>query len=93
MEPSGPPPILNNEPLNHPPMKFFRPLIKNKYIKSNDVELSKNEILKNEILKNELSKDFTPNCKLPTLKDCMYRIDNLEREIILIKSMIKSDTY
>ena len=88
MEPSGPPPTLNHEPLNHPPMKFFRPLIKNKYIKSNDVELSKNEILK-----NELSKDFTPNCKLPTLKDCMYRIDNLEREIILIKSMIKSDTY
>ena len=81
MEPSGPPPTLNHEPLNHPPMKFFRPL--NKYIKSNDVELSKNEILKNEILK-----DFTPNCKLPTLKDCMYRIDNLEREI---KSMIKSE--
>ena len=83
MEPSGPPPTLN-----HPPMKFFRPLIKNKYIKSknklsNDVELSKNELLK-----NELSKDITPICILPTLKDCMYRIDNLEREI---KSMIKSE--
>ena len=88
MEPSGPPPTLN-----HPPMKFFRPLIKNKYIKSknklsNDVELLKNELLKNELSKNELSKDITPICILPTLKDCMYRIDNLEREI---KSMIKSE--
>jgi hypothetical protein len=56
--------------LNHPPMKFFRPLIKNKYIKS-----------KNESSTNEL----------PTLKDCMYRIDNLEKELKLIKLIIQCD--
>ncbi len=61
--------------LNHPPMKFFRPLIKNKYIKS------KNESLKNESSTNEL----------PTLKDCMYRIDNLEKELKLIKLIIQCD--
>jgi hypothetical protein len=89
MESSGPPPTLNHLPtLNHHPMKFFRPLIKNKYIKSKNKLSNDVELLKNELLKNELSKDITPICILPTLKDCMYRIDNLEREI---KSMIKSE--
>ena len=66
---------MEHSSLNHPPMKFFRPLIKNKYIKS------KNKLLKNESSTNEL----------PTLKDCMYRIDNLEKELKLIKLIIQCD--
>ena len=72
MEPCGPPP-----PLNHPPMKFFKPLIKKCTPK----------------LKDNVVKEFTPVYNPPTLQDCICRIDNLEREITLIKLLIKSETY
>jgi hypothetical protein len=72
MEPQGPPP-----PLKHPPMKFFKPLIKKCIPK----------------IKDEISKEVIPVYNPPTLQDCICRIDNLEKEITLIKLLIKRETY